>query len=114
MEALWFEVAVMATISALGTILLGHFEEGVPKWRRVAKFFALTGLAVLISAAAGRAWFYGFLCLGAAFASAVHGWYLPRHGINPWTGEPRDRYYELRGWKVRPRAEPGGACDPAE
>ncbi len=76
------------------------------RWRKVLKFFALTGLAVLISAVAGRAWFYGFLGLGSAFVPVVHGWWLPRNGINPWTGEPRERYYQLRGWKVKARAEP--------
>lgn len=109
MEPYWFEVAVMASIYALGTILFGHFEEGVPKWRRVAKFVVLTGLAVLLSAAAGRAWFYGFLGLGVVFALVIHGWYLPRHGINPWTAEPRERYYRLRGWKWPPAN--GSAAD---
>lgn len=107
MDTLWFEVAVMATVFALGIMLFGHFEEGVPKWRKVAKFFALTGLAVAISAAAGRPWFYAFLGVGCVFVLIVHGWWLPRHGINPWTAEPRERYYKLRGWKLPP--EPPGA-----
>lgn len=29
----------------------------------------------------------------------IHAWWLPKHGINGWTGEPKDRYYALRGWK---------------
>jgi len=29
----------------------------------------------------------------------VHGYVLPRRkGINGWTGEPKSRYYEFRGW----------------
>jgi hypothetical protein len=29
----------------------------------------------------------------------IHGYYLPRKkGINGWTGEPKSRYYEFRGW----------------
>jgi hypothetical protein len=51
------------------------------------------------------------LGLGAAFVLVVHGWWLPRQGINPWTGERRERYYQLRGWKVKPRPEPGAAAD---
>ena len=113
MEPYWFEVAVIASIFALGNIFFGHFEEGVPKWRKVIRFFALTGLAVLISATAGRVWFYGFLGLGAAFALVVHLWWLPRHGIHPWTGEPKERYYQLRGWKPQPRTQPNSATDPA-
>ena len=29
------------------------------------------------------------------------GW-LPRNGINGWTGKPKARYYQLRGWKLPP------------
>ena len=103
MEPYWFEVAVMASIFALGQMLMGHFEERVPKWKKVAKFFAMTGLAVLISAWAGRPWFYGFLGFGLVFALVVHAWWLPRNGIHGWTGEPKDKYYQLRGWKTDPR-----------
>jgi hypothetical protein len=28
----------------------------------------------------------------------IHGIWLPRHGVNGWTGEPREKYYALRGW----------------
>ena len=28
----------------------------------------------------------------------VHAVWLPSKGINGWTGEPKDKYYELRGW----------------
>jgi len=28
----------------------------------------------------------------------VHGFYLPKKGINGWTGEPKEKYYEFRGW----------------
>jgi hypothetical protein len=28
----------------------------------------------------------------------AHFTYLRRHGINPWTAEPKDKYYALRGW----------------
>lgn len=29
----------------------------------------------------------------------IHARLLPKHGINGWTGEPKDKYYEMRGWK---------------
>lgn len=98
---MWFEIALVASIFAVGNILFGHFEEGTPRWKRVVKFFLLTGIAVLISATAGRVWFFVFL--GALFASAlvIHLWWLPKHGINGWTCEPRDKYYELRGWRKK-------------
>ena len=44
----------------------------------------------------------------AADGTRLHGWWLPRKGVNGWTAEPRDRYYELLGLdaagKPRPRA----------
>jgi hypothetical protein len=96
----WFEVAVMGVLIAIGNILLGHFEQGKAKWRRVAMVFIGCGLAVLISVTAGREWFY--VCLGAiaVMVVIVHCWWLPRKGINGWTAEPRDKYYALRGWKL--------------
>ena len=36
------------------------------------------------------------------FFLIIHGWWLPRNGINGWTGEPKARYYELRGWPLAP------------
>jgi hypothetical protein len=100
MHTLWFEVAVMASIFAVGNIVFGHFEAGTPKWRRVAKFFVMTGVAVAISAFAGRVWFWTFLAVLFAFVLVVHGLWLPKQGIHPLTGEPRERYYRMRGWKL--------------
>ena len=57
----WFEIAVVCVITAIGTILMGHWEAGTPKWRRILKIFLMSGLSVLISATAGRAWFFVFL-----------------------------------------------------
>jgi hypothetical protein len=28
----------------------------------------------------------------------IHAIWLPRHGVNGWTGDPREKYYALRGW----------------
>jgi len=98
---LWIDVAAMATIFALGNILFGHFEEKTPKWRRVLKFFLMTGGVTLISAMAGRAWAIGFVGSLFAAVAVIHGWWLPtRHGINGFTGEPKEKYYALRGWKL--------------
>jgi uncharacterized membrane protein YccC len=104
----WFEGAVMGVLIAIGNILLGHFEQGKAKWRRVAKVFIGCGLAVLISATAGREWFFVFLGAIAVMVVIVHCWWLPRKGINGWTAEPRDKYYALRGWKVpeEPESKP--------
>ncbi|MBI2498341.1 MAG: hypothetical protein HYV75_10675 [Opitutae bacterium] len=99
----WFEVAVMGVLIAIGNILLGHFEEGKARWRRVAKVFIGCGIAVVISATAGRAWFFVFLGMLSVAVLVVHVWWLPRKGINGWTAEPRERYYALRGWSWPPK-----------
>jgi hypothetical protein len=96
---MWFELAVVASIFAIGNILFGHFEEGTPKWRRLSKFFLFVGITVLITATAGRFWFFVFLAIMFVCVGIIHVWWLPKQGINGWTGEPKDKYYELRGWK---------------
>lgn len=96
---MWMDIAIVASIFAVGNILFGHFEEGVPKWKRVVKFLLIIGLVALISETAGRTWVFiilGAMLLGVAI---IHVWWLPRQGVNGWTGEPREKYYELRGWK---------------
>jgi hypothetical protein len=97
---LWIDVAVMTSLFALGNILFGHFEEKTPKWRRVLKLFVIVGLVTLISATAGRAWSAAFVGTLLAVAMVIHAWWLPRHGINPFTAEPKEKYYALRGWKA--------------
>jgi len=40
------------------------------------------------------------ITLGLAFLPAIyiHAIMLPKKGINGWTGEPKEKYYELRGF----------------
>jgi hypothetical protein len=96
---MWFEVAIVMAIFAFGNIFFGHFEERTPKWRRVLKILLFAALVPALSAMFGRAWAMGSLVVGAVVPFVViHLWWLPKHGINGWTGEPRDKYYQLRGW----------------
>jgi hypothetical protein len=90
----------MAKIIAIGHCLLGHFEERTPKWRKVAKLLGALVIAVLISANWGRAWFFAVFALGTLIVLYIHLWWLPSHGINGWTGEPKEEYYRLRGWNT--------------
>lgn len=99
-DTLWFEVALMGTLFALGHIFFGHFEERTPRWRKVAKLFFFIGVAVLISATLGRVWFFIIFGVLTLVPIYIHVWWLPKHGVNGWTGEPKERYYELRGWKT--------------
>ena len=96
----WIDIAVMASLFAVGNILFGHFEERTPKWRRVLKFFVMVTAVTTISATAGRAW--SALLVGGllVLVAVIHGWWLPKQGINGFTAEPKDKYYALRGWKA--------------
>lgn len=108
---MWFEIAVMSTIFAVGNILFGHFEEQTPKWRRLLKMVLMMALAVGLSAFLGRAWFWGLLAAMVVPVLIIHAWWLPSQGVNGWTGEPREKYYALRGWK-RPRCSAEDAGGP--
>src|SRR5262245_52393298 len=98
MESLWFEVAVVSSIFAFGNIFFGHFEEGTPLWRKVLKLVLFIAVVTVLSAFLGRAWGFGFLGLALLAVVYVHAVWLPGKGINGWTGEPKDKYYRLRGW----------------
>ncbi len=97
-NSLWFEVSVVSVTIALGHILLGHFEERSPRGRKLLKFLFALALVLGLSVWFGRAvalTVYGLLFLPVLY---IHLVALPRKGINGWTGKPRDKYYELRGW----------------
>jgi hypothetical protein len=94
-DTLWFDVAVVMAIFAVGNILFGHFEQHRPPWRRLLKVAVVLAVTVTLSATVGRVWAYGVLALPLAGAAYVHLWWLPKHGVNGLTGEPRDRYLEL-------------------
>ena len=98
-ESLWFEIAVVSIIYALGNILMGQFEERTPKWRRVAKYILTLIIVCCISVLISRT---AAMILLACFVIPliyVHGYLLPKKkGINGWTGEPKSKYYEFRKW----------------
>jgi len=94
----WFEVALVATIFAIGNIVFGHFEELTPKWRRVLKVIVVLAVTRVITTQLGREWTYAFLGVLIVLFIIVHVWWLPKHGVNGFTGEPKARYHELRGW----------------
>lgn len=103
----WFELAIIFGITAVGSIYFGHFEECTPKGRRLLKLILIAAVSVGVSATAGRAWFLALVGAMLAAVVVIHAWWLPRRGINGWTGEPRARYYALRGWTPRePRPRP--------
>lgn len=98
-ESIWFEIAIVSIIYAIGNMTMGHFEEQTPKVRRVGKYLLTLLIVCLVSYYFGRA--ISMIMLGLFFLPVlyIHAYYLPRKkGINGWTGEPKSRYYDFRGW----------------
>jgi hypothetical protein len=97
---IWIDVAAVASIFAIGNMFFGHFERHTAKWRRLLKFFLLTGLTGWIASVGGHAWAAAFIAAIATLGLTAHFVILRKHGIDPWTAEPKEKYYALRGWKV--------------
>ena len=98
-DTLWFDIAVVMTMIAVGSILFGHFEEHKPKWRRLLKVLIVLAVVLTLSTTVGRVWGFGVLAVPLLGAAYVHLRWLPKRGINGWTGEPKTKYYELIGHK---------------
>lgn len=98
MDTLWLEVSVVTFILLMGHIFWAHFEERSPAWRKVLKYFVTLAIVLTLSVYFGRAVAFGVLALAFVPVVYIHGVVLPRRGINGWTGEPKARYYEMRGW----------------
>lgn len=95
-DTLWFEVAVVMTIFAIGNIVFGHFEAHRPTWQRLLKVVVILAVVVSLSETDGRPWSMGFLGALLLIPLVIHAWWLPRNGVNGWTGEPvlrADRTY---------------------
>jgi hypothetical protein len=95
LDTRWFDVAVVMSIFAVGSVLFGRFEEHKPRGRRLTKVALVLVVTLAVASWAGRAWAYGLLAVPLLGAAWVHLVWLPRHGVSGWTGEPRDRYLAL-------------------
>ena len=97
-SSLWLEVSVVSIFLLLGHIFMGHFEERTSPWRKLGKAVVTLIIVLLLSIYFGRT--VALTVLGVALIPVIyiHGIVLPRKGINGWTGEPRGRYYDFRGW----------------
>ena len=98
-QSYWFEVSIVTMLLLLGHIFLGHFEERSPSWRKLLKFVLTLVIVISLSAVFNRT--VAFVVLGIALLPVIyiHAILLPKKGINGWTGEPRSKYYEFRGWE---------------
>jgi O-antigen/teichoic acid export membrane protein len=102
-QTIWFDIAVVMSVFAVGNILFGHFEEHKPKALRLLKVGVVVGVTAALSYAGLRWATYGLIGVMGLAALYVHGWWLPKHGINGLTGEPKDQYYALLG--VTPKGQ---------
>ena len=69
----------------------------MPFWRRATKVIAAVAITGILSHYFGHAGVMVGLAIAALPVIYIHGIWLPRHGVNGWTGEPREKYYALRG-----------------
>jgi cell division protein FtsW (lipid II flippase) len=96
------DVAAVAVVLTIGNIAFRHFEPKRTLRRRLFKVLAVLAITALIS------YYFGRLGVAIAFGVAmvpviyIHAIWLPRHGVNGWTGEPREKYHALRGWPPPP------------
>jgi hypothetical protein len=97
-NTLWFEVSVVTIFFLLGHIYLGHFEERSPKWRKLVKYLVTLAVMISLSVFFGRTVALTVLGLSIIPIVYIHGVVLPKKGINGWTGEPKSKYYDFRGW----------------
>jgi hypothetical protein len=95
---MFLDVAMMAVLLAFGNVTFRHFEPQMPLWRRLLKVVAALATTAIISYYFGRTGVIIGLGIAALPVIYIHGIWLPRHGVNGWTGEPREKYYALRGW----------------
>src|SRR6187399_775936 len=63
LDTRWFDVAVVTSLFAVGSILFGRFEEHKPRWQRVVKFLIVTTVVIVIIELWGRAFAYTLLAL---------------------------------------------------
>jgi hypothetical protein len=92
------DVALMAAVLLIGNVKFKHFEPQMPLWRRLLKVFAALATTAIISYHFGRTAVIIAFIVATLPVIYIHGVWLPRHGVNGWTGEPREKYYALRGW----------------
>lgn len=92
------DLALVAAFLMYGNIKFRHFDPRLPRWRRVLKVI----LALIVTAVLSHYFGTRGVLIGVGVALLpiiyIHGIWLPRHGVNGWTGEPKEKYYALRGW----------------
>ncbi len=96
-----WEWALSAVLIAVLSPTFGRFEDVRPTWTRVLRWLIYLAVTGLLGVTVGRpwtlVWVIGFPLTGAL----VHFVWCWRHGINPFTAEPREKYEQLRARRRR-------------
>lgn len=99
MSAEWLTCAILIAVL---TPAFGHFETVRPLWTRIARWLVYLGITGLVGVTAGRPWTWLWIAGLPLTGAGFHLIWCLRHGINPLTAEPRDRYEQLRAAGRRP------------
>jgi hypothetical protein len=99
-NTIWFDIAIVSIVLLLGHIVFGHFEERSPRWRKFLKAGITFALMISLNLFFGRTVAFSVLGLWLLPVLYIHGILLPRKGVNGWTGEPKSKYYAIRGWST--------------
>ena len=91
---MWFDLFVLAAVLVIGEIYFGHFNDLFPKWRRLRKITVIMVTTALLSLLVGH-WSLLFIGAMALVGSGYHWWWCRKHGIDPFTAEPRDKFEAL-------------------
>ena len=97
-NSVWFELFIFSSILLFGNILMGHFIERTPRFKRIIKTVIILIIMLLISIFFGKIIAFIFFSLFLIPLLYVHIIILPKNGINGWTGEPKEKYYDFRKW----------------
>jgi hypothetical protein len=95
---MWLDVAAIAVFLLVGNVVFRHFEPMASTTRRVLK------VVVTLAITAAVSYYFGRKGVVLAFTAVlmpviyIHAIWLPSKGVNGWTGEPKAKYYALRGW----------------
>lgn len=90
------EWLLSAVVIAITTPVFGHFETVRPTWMRIVRWLAYLAITGLLASTVGRPWTLVWVIGLPAAGGVFHLAWCLRHGINPMTAEPRDRYEQLR------------------
>ena len=92
------ELWILLALQTIGTSYFAVFEIETPPWRKLLKWSILIGVTMGLTPLVGH-WALVFPGGLAIVGLTFHFTFLRRHGIHPFTANPRRRYYDLRGWR---------------